>query len=87
MGLAIQLHAIAGLELAAALSFLKAIHPHLAALDALFGFTASERQALPFEELIEAYRFSRGVGGQKSADSLPRCSHPLRLASGGSCRC
>jgi hypothetical protein len=37
--------------------------------------------------LIEAYRFSRGGGGQKSADSLPRCSHPLRPASGGSCRC
>ena len=56
MGLAIELNAIAWLELAAALSFLKAIHPHLAALDALLGFTAGERQTLPFEELIEADR-------------------------------
>jgi hypothetical protein len=37
--------------------------------------------------LIEANGFSRRGGGQKSADSLPRCSHPLRPASGGSCRC
>ena len=56
MGLAIQLNAIAWLELAAALGFLKAIHPHLAALDALLGLTTGERHPLPFEELIEANR-------------------------------
>ena len=56
MGLSIELNAIAWLELAAALSFLKAIHPHLAALDALLGLTAGERHPLPFEELIEANR-------------------------------
>ncbi len=65
MGLAIQLNAIARLELAAPLGLLKAIHPHLAALDPLLGLTAGERQALPFEELIEPDRFSRGGGGQK----------------------
>ncbi len=65
MGLAIQLNAIARLELAAPLGFLKAIHPHLTALDALLGLTTSERQALPFEELIKPDRFSRGGGGQK----------------------
>ena len=87
MGLTVDLDAITGFELAAPLGFLKAIHPHLTALDALLGLTAGEGQALPFEELIEAYRFSRWGGGQKNADSLPRCSHPLRPASGGSCRC
>ena len=87
MGLPIDLDAITGLELAAPLGFLKAIHPHLTALDALLGLTPGEDQTLPFEELIEANGFSRRGGGQKSADSLPRCSHPLRPASGGSCRC
>ena len=56
MGLAIQLDAIPGLELAAALGFLKAIHAHLTALDALLGLTTGERHPLPFEELIEANR-------------------------------
>ncbi len=87
MGLAINLDAIAGFELAAPLGFLEAIHPHLTALDALFGLAAGEDQPLPFEELIEANGCSRRGGGQKSADSLPRCSHHLRPASGGSCRC
>jgi hypothetical protein len=87
MGLAIELHAIARFELAAPLGFLEPVHPHLTALDALFGLATGEGQALPFEELIEADRFSRWGGGQKSADSLPRCSHPLRPASGGFCRC
>jgi hypothetical protein len=53
----------------------------------LLGLTSGEDQTLPFEKLIEANGFSRRGGGQKSADSLPRCSHPLRPASGGSCRC
>ena len=54
MGLAIDLNAIAGLELAAPLGFLKTVHPHLAALDALLGLTTGESQALPFEKLVEA---------------------------------
>ena len=56
MGLAIELYAIAWLELAAPLGLLKPVHPHLAALDALLGLTAGERHPLPFEELIEANR-------------------------------
>ena len=87
MGLAVDLHPIAGLELAAPLGFLEAVHPHLTALDALLGLATGEDQALPFQELIQAYRFSGGGAGQKSADSLPRCSHPPRPAFGGSCRC
>ena len=87
MGLTVDLDAITGFELAAPLRFLKAIHPHFSTLDALLGLAAGEHQPLPFEELIEANGFSRRGGGQKSADSLPRCSHPLRPASGGSCRC
>ena len=59
-----ELHPIAGLELAAALGFLKPIHPRLAALDALLGLPTGEHQPLPFKELIEPE-------GQKSADSLP----------------
>ena len=49
MGLTVDLDAIAGFELAAPLGFLKAIHPHLTALDALFGLAAGEDQPLPFE--------------------------------------
>lgn len=59
-----ELHPITRFELAAALGFLKAVHPRLAALDALLGLTTGEHQPLPFEELIEPE-------GQKSADSLP----------------
>ena len=65
MGLAVDLHTIAGFELSASLSFLEAVHAHLSALDALLGFTAGEHQALPFEELIEADRLgtlARGAG-------------------------
>jgi len=54
MRLSAELDPIARLELAAPLGFLKAIHPCLAALDALLGLTTGEHQALPFEELIEA---------------------------------
>jgi len=61
MGLAIQFNAIPRLELAAALGFLKTIHPHLTALNALFGLPAGEHQALPFEELIQANGL-RGAG-------------------------
>lgn len=71
MGLTVDLDAIAGFELAAPLRFLKAIHPHLTALDALFGLAAGEDQPLPFEELIQANRLRCGGGRQKSADSLP----------------
>jgi hypothetical protein len=56
VGLTIDLDSIAGAKLAAPLGLLKAIHPHLAALDALLGFTAGECHPLPFEELIEANR-------------------------------
>ena len=75
MGLAIDLHTITGPEFAAPLGFLKAVHPHLTALDALLGLAAGEHQSLPFEVLIEADRLRAGGGGagigQKSADSLP----------------
>jgi hypothetical protein len=54
--LAINLNAIAWLELAAPLGLLKPVHTHLAALDALLGLTAGEGHPLPFEELIEANR-------------------------------
>ena len=63
VGLAIDLHPVAGLELAAPLGFLEAVHPHLTALDALLGFTAGEHQALPFEELIEADRLGTLASG------------------------
>ena len=65
MGLTVDLDAITGFELATPLRFLEAIDPHLTALDALLGLAAGEHQALPFEELIEPDRFSRGGGGQK----------------------
>jgi hypothetical protein len=63
MGLAIQLNAIAWLELAAPLGLLKPVHPHLTALDALLGFTTGERHPLPFEELIEANRLGSVASG------------------------
>ena len=56
MRLAINLNAIAWLELAAPLGLLKPVHTHLAALDALLGLTAGEGHPLPFEDLIEANR-------------------------------
>lgn len=62
MGLTIQLHAVTGLELAAALGLLKAIHAHFSPLDALLGLTTGEHQALPLKELIKANRFCRRRG-------------------------
>jgi len=41
----------------------RAIHGHVAALDALLGFTAGAHQALPFEELIQLHR--EGAPGQR----------------------
>ena len=59
MGLASQFHPVARPELATPLGFLESVHPHLARLDALLGFTAGKHQSLPFEELIEPDRFTR----------------------------
>jgi hypothetical protein len=55
-GFAGHLHAITGPELAAALGFLETIHPHLAALDALFGLSTGENQPFPFQKLIQPDR-------------------------------
>jgi len=60
MGLTIQLHAVTGLELAAALGLLKAIHAYFSPLDALLGLTTCEHQTLPFQELIQADRLGAG---------------------------
>ena len=54
---------------------------------AQLGLAAGAHQRLPFEELIQADRPIASGGLQKSADSLPRCSHPPRPASGACCRC
>ena len=62
MGLTIQLHPVTGLELAAALRLLKAIHAHFSTLDALLGLTTGKHQALPLEELIKANRVCRRRG-------------------------
>ena len=56
MRLSAELDPIARLELAAALGFLETIHPHLAALDALFGLSTGENQPFPFQKLIQPDR-------------------------------
>ena len=79
---AVDLDRITGSQLTTAAGFDGAIHPHITALNAQLGFTASARQALVFEELIE---FQGAAWG--SSDSVSACLHPRRPAFDTSGRC
>ena len=79
---AVDLDRITGGQLTTATGFDGAIHPHITALNAQLGFTASARQALIFEELIE---FQGAAWG--SSDSVSACLHPRRPAFDNSGRC
>ena len=79
---AVDLDRITGSQLTTAAGFDGAIHAHITALNAQLGFTASARQALVFEELIE---FQGAAWG--SSDSVSACLHPRRPAFDNSGRC
>ena len=79
---AVDLDRITGGQLTTAAGFDGAIHAHITALNAQLGFTASARQALVFEELIE---FQGAAWG--SSDSVSACLHPRRPAFDTSGRC
>ena len=79
---AVDLDRITGGQLTTAASFDGAIHPHITALNAQLGFTASACQALIFEELIEFQGADWG-----SSDSVSACLHPRRPAFDNSGRC
>ena len=79
---AVDLDRITGGQLTTAAGFDGAIDPHITALNAQLGFTASARQALIFEELIE---FQGAAWG--SSDSVSACLHPRRPAFDNSGRC
>ena len=79
---AVDLDRITGCQLTTSAGLDGAIHPHITALNAQLGFTASARQALIFEELIE---FQGAAWG--SSDSVSACLHPRRPAFDTSGRC
>lgn len=54
--MAVDGHRIAGSQLATAPGLDRAVHAHVATLNALLGLAAGADEALPFEELIQLQR-------------------------------
>lgn len=61
--MAVDGHRVARGQLAAAPGLDRAVHGHIATLDALLGLAAGADEALPFEELIQLHR--QGAPGER----------------------